>query len=175
MKNLFYLLVIAICFLACNSMTPQEKAAKAKADSLKKDSMYVANGGHIDCYLCTEQQKKDFQKNKKENQKKADSLKKVKDAKQKVIDAANQKAFEKTPIGRMQKLHPTWTTQECQDLLDRKIWIGMTLDMLKYNRGIPNTVNVSNYGDGNQYQWCWDDFTPSCFYGGVDGVVTSYN
>ena len=54
-------------------------------------------------------------------------------------------------------------------------WIGMTLDMLKAERGLPSDYNVSNYGGGKQYQWCWDDYTPSCFYSGEDGIMTSYN
>jgi hypothetical protein len=42
-------------------------------------------------------------------------------------------------------------------------------------RGKPNSVNISNYGNGNRYQWCWDNFEPRCFYGFEDGVITAYN
>jgi len=60
-------------------------------------------------------------------------------------------------------------------ILKHEIWIGMSLEMLKEEKGLPTHVNVSNYGSGNEYQWCWDDYTPSCFYGKSDCIITSYN
>ena len=51
----------------------------------------------------------------------------------------------------------------------------MSLYMLIYERGNPNSINPSDYGNGVHYQWCWEDYTPSCFYGGQDGIVTAYN
>jgi hypothetical protein len=71
--------------------------------------------------------------------------------------------------------HPTWTKEDCLKLSKNKIWIGMTLDMLKYLRGKPNNANPSDYGKGVKWQWCWNNYTPSCFYGNSDGIVTSYN
>jgi len=73
------------------------------------------------------------------------------------------------------KEHPEWGTQACLRLSEKQIWIGMALEMLKYLRGLPNHVNVSDYGHGEEYQWCWDNYTPSCFYGKSDGIITSYN
>jgi len=93
-------------------------------------------------------------------------------------NAEKQKEWYKTKPGKIQKKHPEWTREECENLAGRKIWIGMSLDMLKYLRGNPNRANPSNYGNygnGVHWQWCWDDYSPSCFYGGEDGIITSYN
>lgn len=83
--------------------------------------------------------------------------------------------FHKTKAGKIQKKHPDWTKEECQLVADKKIWIGMKYEMLIYQRGKPNRINTSNYGSGNEYQCCWDDFTPSCFYMKEDDIITAYN
>lgn len=85
------------------------------------------------------------------------------------------KEWENSKAGKLHKKHPDWSEEDCERLTEKKIWIGMTLEMLKYLRGNPNSANPSNYGKGVQWQWCWHDYSPSCFYGGEDGVITSYN
>lgn len=71
--------------------------------------------------------------------------------------------------------HPEWSKEDCQSLSNGMIWIGMTYEQLVYLRGEPHTTNVSNYGRGNEYQWCWSNRTPSCFYGKNDGIIRAYN
>lgn len=71
--------------------------------------------------------------------------------------------------------HPNWSIDDCVNLAENQVWIGMEYDMLVYLRGKPNTVNTSNYGNGNEYQCCWDNFNPSCFYMGDDNIIRSYN
>lgn len=83
--------------------------------------------------------------------------------------------YYKTKAGKICKENPTWSKDECQKLSDNKIWIGMHFNMLKYTRGLPNSSNPSNYGSGTTWQWCWNDYTPNCFYGNDDGIVDSYN
>jgi hypothetical protein len=90
-------------------------------------------------------------------------------------NAENRKVWENSKYGKLQKKHPDWTDDECMKVVDKKIWIGMTYDMLLYQRGKPNTVNPSNYGSGTQYQCCWDDYSPSCFYMKEDNIIYSYN
>ncbi len=104
-----------------------------------------------------------------------DSIKKVNDSLTVIKLEVEQKKWEKSKAAKIQKKHPEWTKEDCQRIADNKIWIGMSLDMLKYQRGTPNHANPSNYGEGTNWQWCWDDYTPSCFYGGGDGIITSYN
>jgi uncharacterized membrane protein YvbJ len=89
--------------------------------------------------------------------------------------AADQAAYEKTPAGRLCTKHPDWMQDECQNVADNKIWIGMLYDMVTTERGLPNHINTSNYGNGNEYQACWYDITPSCFYFKSDDIITSYN
>jgi len=67
------------------------------------------------------------------------------------------------------------TKEEAFALKNHKIWLGMTIEMVKFERGLPNSVNVSNYGNGNEYQACWEDYTPSCFYFYSDHVIYAYN
>lgn len=90
---------------------------------------------------------------------------------------AEQEAYAKSPAGKICNKHPEWSKDDCESIANREYWIGMTLDMLKAERGLPDHVNKSNYGSGIRYQWCWEnsDYSSSCFYGGSDGIVTSYN
>lgn len=89
-------------------------------------------------------------------------------------EAVDRKVWENSKYGKLQKKHPEWSDEDCIRVVKKEIWIGMSLDMLKYQRGLPDTANPSNYGNGTEWQWCWDDYTPSCFYG-KDGVITAYN
>jgi hypothetical protein len=81
-----------------------------------------------------------------------------------------------SPAGQICATHPTWGKTDCDKIAARKVWIGMSYDMLIYLRGKPDNTNVSNYGSGNQYQYCWNNHTPSCFYDdNNDGILDSYN
>lgn len=106
----------------------------------------------------------------------SDSLaeKRVTDSLNKVYEM-EELNFKKTKAGKIQKKHPDWSRQDCENVANNKIWIGMNYDMLVYMRGKPNTVNPSNYGSGVEYQCCWDDYTPSCFYMKEDNIIYSYN
>jgi hypothetical protein len=90
-------------------------------------------------------------------------------------EAAAQKAWNNSKAGKLCLKNPTWTKEDCQRIADNKYWIGMDLNMLKALRGTPSSANPSNYGGGVHWQWCWNDYTPMCFYGGADGIITSYN
>lgn len=81
-----------------------------------------------------------------------------------------------SPEGKICKKHPDWSYTDCTKVAAEMVWIGMSLDMLKEERGIPNSANPSNYGSGTQWQWCWTYRTPSCFYDNDnDGLIDSYN
>lgn len=89
---------------------------------------------------------------------------------------AEDKAWYNTKAGRIQKKHPDWSKEDCIRLSENRVWIGMHINMLKYKRGTPNSATPSNYGNGTQWQWCWHDWTPSCFYDkDDDGLIDSYN
>ena len=116
-------------------------------------------------------------------------VKSIKDRKQAIKDSAikvwkaesdkdfaiEQQKYYNTKAGRINKKHPEWSEATCERIANNGIWIGMSVDMLRYERGNPNSANPSNYGNGVSWQWCWDNYTPSCFYGGENGVITSYN
>jgi len=122
--------------------------------------------------IFTDEEKAMIEKAKQESELKAQKAKEEKIAKEK----AELEAYYKTSAGKICKAHPTWSKNDCELLADRKIWVGMEYDMVKYLRGLPESVNTSNYGSGNQYQACWDyNYNPYCFYFGEDGIITSYN
>ena len=102
-------------------------------------------------------------------QEKAEEEKKAK-------ELAEQKVWEQSTAGKLCIKYPTWTKEECKRIADRKYWIGMTYEMLIELRGKPNHANPSNYGSGISWQWCWSNYTPSCFYDrNGDGIIDSYN
>ena len=112
----------------------------------------------------------------------ADTLSELKSKinKQLMADAAkNEKEEEakwfKSKAGKIQKKHPEWTKEDCERLANKEIWVGMEYDMVVYLRGKPDKVNTSDYGKGKQYQCCWNDYNPSYFYCGEDGIITAYN
>ncbi len=95
---------------------------------------------------------------------------------QKAKKEAERQAWEASKAGQICIQHPEWEKYDCERLADNKFWVGMSIDMLKYRRGLPNAANPSNYGSGTQWQWCWYDYTPSCFYDeNNDGLIDSYN
>jgi hypothetical protein len=92
------------------------------------------------------------------------------------LQEEEDRRFYNTKAGRIHKKHPDWPRASCEKVADRLVWIGMQYDMLKYLRGLPNSANPSNYGNGTQWQWCWYDETPSCFYDNDnDGYIDAYN
>ena len=86
-----------------------------------------------------------------------------------------KRSWENSKYGKLQKKHPDWSEDDCINVMSKKIWVGMSYEMLVYQRGKPNTVNPSNYGNGTEYQCCWDDYSPSCFYMKQDNIIYSYN
>lgn len=94
------------------------------------------------------------------------------DKQQKIID---DNAYYTTPAGKICKAHTDWSRTDCDNLANDKVWIGMSINMLVYLRGNPNVANPSNYGYGVNWQYCWYNYTPSCFYTGSDQIIDSYN
>lgn len=93
-----------------------------------------------------------------------------------IIEEKEEIQFLKTKAGKIWKRHPEWSKEDCERIADGYYWVGMTIDMVKYQRGLPNSANPSNYGNGTQWQWCWFDYSPSCFYDDDnDGIIDSYN
>ena len=89
---------------------------------------------------------------------------------------AEQEAFEKSPAGKLCRKHSTWEKDDCIRVADDKIWIGMSLDMLIEENGQPTTKNLSNYGSGSRYQYCWRGISPNCYYdNNDDGIIDAYN
>jgi len=96
--------------------------------------------------------------------------------KQKDDQAKADPAWQKTKGGKICTNHPEWPKEDCDRLADNKIWIGMTYDMLVATQGKPDSANPSNYGSGNRMQYCWHNYTPSCFYdNNEDGIIDAYN
>jgi len=120
-----------------------------------------------------------------------DKLEKKALAAQKIIDekeseerwkaAAKQEVELKASMGvkawKLHKKHPEWSVDDCKSVAKGKIWIGMSTNMLMASYGSrPDSANPSNFGNGTRWQYCWHDYTPSCFYDdNDDGIIDSYN
>lgn len=109
-----------------------------------------------------------------------DKLKKEKEelAKQK----AEQVAYDKSPAGILCNKHSKWpetrewSRVDCERAVSGEVWIGMNSLLLVAKRGNPDSNNKSNYGSGNEYQFCWHDLSPSCVYvKESDVLIYSYN
>lgn len=101
---------------------------------------------------------------------------KAKQEEEKAKAEAELEAFKRTPAGKLCEEHPTWTRIECQSVIARNHWIGMDYEMLVYMWGKPSQVNSSNYGRGDEYQYCWRSIKPSCYYDdNGDGKIDAYN
>lgn len=75
-----------------------------------------------------------------------------------------------------QKNNASVSREDCIKASEGKIWIGMNYWLLVAMRGRPNSINPSNYGYGTHYQYCWWDYSPSCFYDDDnDDLMDSYN
>lgn len=95
-------------------------------------------------------------------------------------DAAFAKGLLMTPKESEERLckdNPKWKKQDCVRIIKGQAWIGMSYDMMVSERGIPDHENKSNYGHGNQWQWCYDNKrTPHCFYDkNDDGIIDAFN
>ncbi|MDB5204410.1 MAG: uncharacterized protein JWP09_438 [Candidatus Taylorbacteria bacterium] len=137
-------------------------------------SGYIIHALNVASIRTPEQIKMDerIAKNKALADEKQAEVQKVKDAK----DAANLATWKSTKAGQLCAKHPDWSKEDCDSLASNKIKLGMTYDMLVYLRGKADHVNPSNYGNGTMYQYCWDDYTPDCFYDkDGDGTVDAYN
>jgi len=86
-----------------------------------------------------------------------------------------EKAWKGTKASKIWAKHSNWSKDACKRIAKNEYWIGMDINMLIYERGNPDDVNTSNYGSGNEYQYCWHNEEPSCFYSKEDGIITAYN
>ncbi|PIT88671.1 MAG: hypothetical protein COU29_02800 [Candidatus Magasanikbacteria bacterium CG10_big_fil_rev_8_21_14_0_10_36_32] len=123
--------------------------------------------------IMTEEEKIALEVQKKavlEAQEKAEEERKAK-------ELAEQKTWEQSKAGKLCTKYPLWTKEDCENIANRKLWIGMTYDMLVESSGSkPDSAHLSNYGDGTRWQWCWYDYNPSCFYDdNNDGIIDAYN
>lgn len=81
-----------------------------------------------------------------------------------------------SPEGKICSKYEEWSSEDCLKVARNITWLGMSLDMLKEERGLPTSANPSNYGSGVRWQWCWYGESPSCFYDdNNDMLVDSYN
>lgn len=122
--------------------------------------------------ILTDEEQEEFVKQKAEDEARIAEA----EAKQKAEKERIEIKWKTSKAGRICAQNLSWTREECIKIADRKYWIGMHYDMLKYMRGLPNHVNESNYGSGAKYQVCWDDYSTSCFYfDAVDRKINSWN
>lgn len=121
----------------------------------------------------------DAQKKIAECDKKIAEQEKIQKEKQRKEELAHKKWL-KTKAGRYytfcQNKGAYVSKEDCELASKNKIWIGMNYWLLVAMRGNPDHINTSNYGYGNEYQYCWNDYTISCFYdNNGDDLIDAYN
>jgi len=165
MKKITLITLMAIILMAgCKNSVTKDPKLTAIQDSLKKIRQKEDSLMAIAAAIA------------KEKQDNISAVAKVKQDSSLYADAKYEKTvFDKTPAGKVQKKHPEWSRVDCQKIADKEAWIGMSIDMAIYMYGRNFTRNVSNYGHGNEYQYCWLYRQTSCFYCKEDGIVYSFN
>jgi hypothetical protein len=83
--------------------------------------------------------------------------------------------FMKSKAGSIKKLHPEWSKEDCEKLANNFIWKGMHIDMVKFSKGNPDDVNISNQGFSSEYEYIWKDEGVSHFYTGEESLVVDYD
>lgn len=87
----------------------------------------------------------------------------------------DQREIDNSKAGRIHKKHPEWEISDCERVANKEVWIGMSYEMLVYEKGKPSYVHKSNYGSGDEWQACWGELSQTCYYFGEDHIITSYN
>lgn len=115
-----------------------------------------------------------------DSKKKAEEYEQQQITKSQELQKAEEQKFLNSKAGKIwqfcQKKNAVVTKSDCIKASENQIWIGMNIWLLVARRGNPSSVNPSNYGSGTQYQYCWWDYTPSCFYDeNNDWLIEAYN
>jgi len=93
-------------------------------------------------------------------------------------ESAEREADIKTYLGpkawKIYKKYPHWSPDDCIRVSRGEYWIGMSRTMMVASLGKPNSAKPSNYGAGEQWQYCYTGF--QCFYdSNGDDIIDSYN
>jgi len=138
---------------------------------------YLDSISDNDLKLLCEDNNKQFNAFKEAQALKKKQEKEKEDLKNKQKEEAELKASMSPKAWKIHKKHPNWSIDDCKNLAEGRYWVGMSYDMLVVSfGGKPNSANPSNYGNETQWQWCWHNYTPSCFYDhNDDGIIDSYN
>lgn len=65
--------------------------------------------------------------------------------------------FEPPPtVASLHAEFPSWSVEDCERVLAREIWIGMTSAMARKSRGSPATIDRTVTAYGTQEQWVYE-------------------
>jgi hypothetical protein len=123
-----------------------------KLDSLEKISVYNKNIDAAKIRL-------------KEFDLKCDSIRKKYGKKSENLYRLNQITYE--------NLIKKYGISDAQKILEHKVWIGMTKEQLIESWGNPKKFNTSNYGNGNEYQYVYEN--QYIYLKGNPLIVIAYN
>ncbi|MFA6143652.1 MAG: zinc-ribbon domain-containing protein [Sulfurimonas sp.] len=161
-----------------------KKFQSEKNNLLKQVQLQIRNNDYDDALpICNEYmylQDKDLsplcQQVKDEIERKALIAQKILEKKEAKKQEAELKASMSARAWKVHKKHPSWDIEDCKNVSKGRYWIGMNTDMMVASLGRPNSVKPSNYGNGQQWQYCYTDGWFQCFYDqNDDGIIDSYN
>ncbi len=61
-----------------------------------------------------------------------------------------------------------WSKEDCENIANKKIWIGMTSVQLVYSWGLPQSMNDTTTALGINTQWIYGTFKPYVYLEGKD-------
>ena len=88
---------------------------------------------------------------------------------------AEQEAWERTKAGQICKKNPWWTKETCENIANKKVWIGMSTDQAIASWGKPDDINKTVTSLGVHEQWSYErgDFSYQFLYFD-DGILTTF-
>lgn len=112
-----------------------------------------------------------------EAKKRAEELKKQKEIAAAEREKENAQYKQSQDYKRCRSMYSSATVSFCKSEIEKGTGIGGSVVAVVAKRGIYSSKDFSNYGSGNNYQYCWwNGYTPSCYYTESDGVtIKSYN
>ncbi len=87
------------------------------------------------------------------------------------LRAAEELHFQKSGAARVLAKHPTWSRNDCLAVAEKKIYEGMSTEMVRAAWGRPEKINDTIIGGSKSEQWVYNGGSAFVYF--EDGVMTA--